>query len=312
MVENERMVSIVIPYFNRPKKLIRCVESIKNQTYVNYEIIIVDDCSDTVFPDLDCDYKYLRNEINKGPGASRNAGMEIAKGDYVAFLDSDDYWDTKFLEIMLNAFNKDQTGVEKAVFAYCNTINFDNSKDFQKRRRKRINQQTILPNILSKGRDWSTSSCLWNFNIIKNERWENLYNWEDYVFDIRIASKYNQIIPVDLDLVYYDIVGNDKLSNQANNKIINEKSKALFHIISYMENSTFFNNDMRRKLRQMVLSNCIQAYCHVLNPNVIYCRNINSLRVVSSVLFVFIIRMTLKSNSSLGLRLLSYLKKTSE
>jgi glycosyltransferase involved in cell wall biosynthesis len=308
MLESKRMVSIVIPYYNRPEKLIRCVNSIKNQTYNNYEIIIVDDCSETIFPDLNCDYVYIKNDFNKGPGASRNAGMDVAKGKFIAFLDSDDYWDSKYLEIMVTTFK--QSWSQDVAFAYCNTIAFDENNNTQNRRTKRIFQKTILPNILMEGRSWSTSSCLWNFNLIKNVRWDELYNWEDYVFDIKVALKHNEIIPVDLDLVFYDLQGNDKLSKQINSFIIIEKSKALYFIVNCIKNSKFFNEVLRLKLRNLVLSNCIHTHHHVSKPKENYKRNIQSLKSISSAFFVFFAKLGVSLNNIQGIRILNFLKKS--
>ncbi len=307
-MNNNPLISIVIPYFNRPEKLIRCVNSVKNQTYKNYEIIIVDDCSETIFPDLNCEYTYIRNDFNKGPGASRNAGMDVAKGEFIVFLDSDDYWDSKYLEIMVTTFK--QSGSQNVAFAYCNTITFDEDNNTQNRRTKRIFQKTILPNILMEGRSWSTSSCLWNFNLIKNVRWEEFYSWEDYIFDIKVAIKHNEIIPVALDLVYYDLQGIDKLSKQVNSFIIIEKSKALNCIVKYTKYSSFFNEELRLKLRNLVLSNCIHTHHHVSKPKENYKRNIQTLKYVSSAFFIFFAKLGVSLNNIHGIRILNFLKKS--
>jgi glycosyltransferase involved in cell wall biosynthesis len=90
-------VSVVIPTYNRPDLLSRAIESVLNQTYTNYECIIVDDasCVDTssVIKEFnDGSIRYFEHEKNQGASAARNTGIEHAKGEYIAFLDDDDEW----------------------------------------------------------------------------------------------------------------------------------------------------------------------------------------------------------------------------
>jgi glycosyltransferase involved in cell wall biosynthesis len=90
--------SIIIPLYNREKTISRAIESILNQTFQDFEIIVVDDCSNDCSAEivhnlkiLDSRIKYLKNEINQERCISRNKGIQIASGKYVCFLDSDDY-----------------------------------------------------------------------------------------------------------------------------------------------------------------------------------------------------------------------------
>lgn len=95
----EDLVSIITPTFNCGKFIGETIESVIEQTYTNWEMIIVDDCStdDTkqiVKKYADCDkrIKYYRLDKNYGAACARNRAMELAIGDYMAFLDSDDLW----------------------------------------------------------------------------------------------------------------------------------------------------------------------------------------------------------------------------
>ncbi len=102
------MVSIIIPCYNSEKTIQRALHSVDQQTYKDYEVLIVDDGSidDTqraikeFFKDKNIDYKYIYQE-NSGPSAARNKGVEKASGKYIAFLDSDDEWHPQKLEIQL-------------------------------------------------------------------------------------------------------------------------------------------------------------------------------------------------------------------
>ena len=93
------LVSVIIPIFNREKTIQRALQSVVDQTYRPLEIIIVDDCSyDSTYSQIlsfdfkDVSLKYKRNDFKIWPGFSRNVGIEMSDGYYVAFLDSDDEW----------------------------------------------------------------------------------------------------------------------------------------------------------------------------------------------------------------------------
>ena len=114
------LISIVMPVYNASAWLEETVESVQKQTYENWELIAVDDCSpDESFRMLermaqkDARIRPIRREENGGAARTRNTGMDAARGQYLAFLDSDDLWDAKKLEKEL-AFLKER----QAAFAF--------------------------------------------------------------------------------------------------------------------------------------------------------------------------------------------------
>ena len=103
------LVSVIIPVFNRRKLLFRALDSVLAQTYRDYEVIVVDDGSTD---NLSADKTKLENlgvryflTDNKGVAAARNFGVSQARGDWIAFLDSDDEWLPSKLECQLNALS---------------------------------------------------------------------------------------------------------------------------------------------------------------------------------------------------------------
>lgn len=95
-------ISVVIPAFNREKTIFRCLESVMNQTYPAMEILVVDDGStdntQNTISNFPSDKVFLLSQKHKGAQAARNKGILEAKGDYIAFLDSDDEWMPQMLE----------------------------------------------------------------------------------------------------------------------------------------------------------------------------------------------------------------------
>ena len=102
------LVSIIMPSYNTAKYILESIESVLKQTYTNWELIIVDDCStdntDEVIATFLCDdrIRYIKNEKNSGAAVSRNRALAEAKGKYIAFLDSDDLWEPEKLEKQLS------------------------------------------------------------------------------------------------------------------------------------------------------------------------------------------------------------------
>ncbi len=96
-MNKNNLISIVLPTYNRSKTIKKSVDSILNQTYSNFELIIVDDCSTDNTSDIINNYydkriKYYKFKENKGACAARNYGINKSKGDLIAFQDSDDEW----------------------------------------------------------------------------------------------------------------------------------------------------------------------------------------------------------------------------
>ena len=113
------MISIIIPAYNAADYLAQTIESVLNQTYSDFELILIDDGSTDRTREIIKDYqckdariKYFYKE-NGGVSSARNLGLQKATGDFVSFLDSDDLWDRRFLELM---YHKLVAGGELACF----------------------------------------------------------------------------------------------------------------------------------------------------------------------------------------------------
>ena len=107
------LVSIITPTYNCAKFIAATFESVLNQTYQNFEMIIVDDASkdnteEVVKSFKDKRIKYIRLSKNSGPAVARNRAMEEARGKYMAFLDSDDLWKREKLEKQINFIKKNK------------------------------------------------------------------------------------------------------------------------------------------------------------------------------------------------------------
>lgn len=117
MYDSKDLISVIVPVYNVEKYLPKCLESIINQTYKNLEIILVDDGSTDNSAKICNEYAKNDNRIkvyykaNGGQGSARNYGMKIAKGEFVTFIDSDDYIAEDLCEYLLKFLKQNQLDV---------------------------------------------------------------------------------------------------------------------------------------------------------------------------------------------------------
>ncbi|MDF2800626.1 MAG: hypothetical protein K0S61_529 [Anaerocolumna sp.] len=108
------LISVIVPIYNTQDYLARCVDSIREQTYSNIEIILVNDGSTDKSPSICDNYALIDrrisaiHKINGGISDARNHGLEVAKGEYVTFIDSDDFIHPKFIKFLLYHCLKDE------------------------------------------------------------------------------------------------------------------------------------------------------------------------------------------------------------
>ena len=189
-------VSIIIPTYKRVKKLKRAIDSVLNQTFINWEIIIIDNHSDDGTKELIDNYnnpkiKILLIRNNGNIAKSRNLGIKKSKGKYLALLDSDDLWTSNKLKICIKALSK------KTKIVYHDMYIQNNIKQiiFKKSGMCRDLIKPIYDDLIINGPAFPTSSVVIEKNIFKKigyfDEKKNLITWEDYDAWIRL-SKINE------------------------------------------------------------------------------------------------------------------------
>ena len=120
----EPLISVIIPVYKVEKYLKRCIDSVINQTYKNLEIILVDDGSPDNCPKICDDYSKKDKRIkvihkkNGGVSAARNKGLKLSNGDYIVFVDSDDWLEYNFVEEMLTNLRKNKVDYFFVLYQY--------------------------------------------------------------------------------------------------------------------------------------------------------------------------------------------------
>ncbi len=180
------LVSVIIPYFKKKKFIEKTLNSVLNQTYQNFEIILIYDDenkNDLKFIDSlvnkNPKIKIIENIKNLGAGLSRNIGIKNSSGSIIAFLDSDDYWMPDKLDKQINFMRKNNYK-----FTYCNYKKINNDKEipvFSKKKKVSFNDLLTDCNI-------GLSTVLLDKTIINENLFPPLKTKEDYTAWLKLTK----------------------------------------------------------------------------------------------------------------------------
>lgn len=196
--KNSPTATVVITTYNRAHLIGRSIQSVLNQTYQDFELIVVDDASTDNTREVVESFKsslirYVRHAENKGGNAARNTGIREAKGEYIAFLDSDDEWLPKKLEKQVECFVKSPDSVG-AVYCLHHTRKEDSFGNIQieKASLSDMMRGDVYKCLLNGWCPSSTSLFMLPMHVFEKVGVfdESLPSFQDYDYWIRVAQHY--------------------------------------------------------------------------------------------------------------------------
>ncbi len=203
-------LSVIIPVYNVENYLKRCLDSVINQTYKDLEIIVVNDGSTDSSLEIAREYaeedKRIKivNKENGGLSSSRNAGLDVATGEVVAFLDSDDWVELNAYELAMEAFN--DHSADMVWFAMKNVYDEDETLNTQNFQTKIYCGDEVLAVFLGtnkKGPSLSSCNKLYASKVLKNIRFIEGKTSEDIYFNFQAFSIIKKIVRYDAELYHY-------------------------------------------------------------------------------------------------------------
>jgi glycosyltransferase involved in cell wall biosynthesis len=244
------LVSVIVPVYNTSAYLDNCIKSILNQSYQNFELILVNDGSTDVSDKICDSYSRIDDRVtvihkkNEGVSVARNKGVEVAKGKYIQFVDSDDFLNEKMIEILMDEINQSNENV----LPVCNiNIYYEDEKYrhdlVQIAKSGSFNTEQYLLDFLLKFKTspFIGSPCnkifLKDIIIQNNIRFEEGQSFaEDFVFNLEYLYFVNKINIIDNSLYHYRLDTLESLTKNTkpveywwmNYKKIYEKYKHLF------------------------------------------------------------------------------------
>lgn len=235
---NDSLISVIVPVYKVEQYIDQCIKSLINQTYKNIEIILVDDGSPDNCGYICEDYAKKDNRIkvihkkNGGLSDARNAGIQIANGEYIGFVDSDDYLDSSFFEYLMNLISKNNADI-----AECYSVSF---LDGNVPKPKYYSEMKIL-----NAKQWITETNLGDF--ISCVEWNKLYkrelfnnveypvgrHFEDEATTYKVIYKSKLIVRGRSELYFYrqrndSITGQDKNITEIKQRFLSLYEKCVY------------------------------------------------------------------------------------
>lgn len=230
------MISVIIPTYNNESTITRCLTSICNQTYSDIEIIVINDGStdkteEKILSIKDNKIKYM-SQANQGPSAARNKGLELAKGEYILFVDADDYVEPDMLKLLYTTAQKNNAQI----------VNCDINKKFSEKKK-------IVVEPYKENQSWQefykdfllhNGLCSLCNKLIKKSLFENIRLYEDIRLGedstafLRMLPFVTNISHVKKSLYVYDLTNKNLFIQDREN--IYEYMTGVNRVIDYYKN----------------------------------------------------------------------------
>lgn len=325
------LISIIVPIYKVERYLERCINSILAQSYKNLEIILVDDGSPDncgkicdEYAKKDCRVKVIHKK-NGGLSDARNCGIDKSSGEYLMFVDSDDYIDKNICEKLISVSKKHNCDI-----VMCNIYRVVNNKIYFEKEISSLPKNEILDGITV------MKDFFKNFSMILYVSWNKLYKrnlffnnekirfpfgelFEDMFVNYRLYNLSKRIFILS-DRLYYYVTRKNSITN------VNYTNRHLLSRINYLKNIRFFSKnvdeDIKKCIQISIIRYCYEitrycilnksldknfmteAKCILLNENILLC--INSYMSIKDIIKYFFVKY---DRSHIIIRLLyKYLK----
>ena len=239
-------ISVIVPVYNVEPYIRKSIDSIVNQTYKHLEIILVDDGSPDNCGSICDEYALKDNRIkvlhieNGGPAIARNAGLDIATGDFIGFIDPDDFFELDMYETLYNAITKTNAGL-----AVCNW--YTGTEDNWIKNTKFSNKEILTPSEAFE--IFYNSMYVWN-KLYRKEIVGNLRQIETYAQDIYYTlttlTRIDKVVCIDRSLCYYRINPTSRQHTKKFKKNFLEFLKVSDMEMDYAQKNNL--NDLRNRL----------------------------------------------------------------
>lgn len=220
------VVSVIMPAYNCEKFIAKAIESVLVQS-VSLELIIINDCSSDGTEEVIRQYspdqriRYIKNEKNMGVAKTRNRGVNLARGEYIAYLDSDDWWEAGKLKKQLALISKKNT-------VLCSTGRELAHENGELTGRVIPVRETVTYNMMLRQNWINCSSVLMKTDIAKEFPMEYEDSHEDYITWLKILQKYQFACAVNEPLLKYRLSNNSKSGSKM------KSAQMTFKVYRYM------------------------------------------------------------------------------
>lgn len=242
----EALVSIIVPIYNVEAHLSKCLESIRCQTYKNIEVLMIDDGSPDKswviakkYENEDVRFHYIKKE-NGGLSSARNLGLEYAMGDFISFIDSDDFIAIDYVAVLLSSFDDvvDVVIGEYAIFNFKKNKYYYHKGSMFENRVFSTEKDIILNDLLrNKSPYMPVWKNMYRMNLLKinNIKFtsERLIYTEDQVFNLAVYTKAHAIKTIS-DVIFFHLIVEGSLSQGYRKNMFDMVKERYTHIYNLL------------------------------------------------------------------------------
>lgn len=251
---NNDLISVVVPIYNVEKYLNRCIDSILSQTYSNLEIILVDDGSTDNSGIISDEYALFDSRVkvihkkNGGLSDARNYGIKAAHGEYITFIDSDDYVRNDYVEVLYSLIQKNNSEISVAI---CKKVYENNDQKSIYNVKKRIeitdNKFTMLEHMLyQKLYDTYAWAKLYKLSLFNDVKFPKGKLYEDLATIYKLILKSSKVSYINEEIYYYFIRNNSITNCEFNIKDMEliEISQKVMHELILIDQKNGLNDKL--------------------------------------------------------------------
>lgn len=231
------VISVIVPVYNVENEIARCIKSIINQSYKNIEIILINDGSTDGSLNICRHYSKLDKRIkiitqeNQGLSASRNTGLDLAKGKYIMFVDSDDYVNNSFCERAIKLINKYDSDI--AFFDYNLITNGQSEHASQQINNGKISKEEALLISLTDSHAWNK---IYRAHLFKNITYPVGYFYEDTLTTYKLIAEGKSFSYQNFATYNYVIRKGSITASGTNSKLVTDSFIADYYRCKYINN----------------------------------------------------------------------------
>jgi len=268
---NNPKISIIIPVYNAEKYLRQCIDSVLSQTFTDFELILIDDCSPDHCSQICEDYakqdlriKVIHHKINQGSVISRKAGLDNSTGDYILFVDSDDWIEKNMTERLYQKAISDYSDI-----VYCDLIRFEGEKlthtlPFDSRGKEKID---IIINIIEDNFPGYLPSKLFKRNLFNNVVWPDFQLREDVVICVQ-AFLNAEKVSYEYSTLYHYRFNSESISSDNKNRyrLINEvyeNFRKLDNVLKNRPDYNIYRPSIEKTLKKYKINDRFRLYYYI-------------------------------------------------
>ena len=244
------LISVIMPVYNREKYIRKGIESVLSQKNVNIEMILIDDGSSDDSPDIIREYEEKYSNViafyqkNQGVGVARNKGLELSHGEYIFFIDSDDYIAEDTLFKLLNCIK--QTGADMCCCVYSRfyedgTLEYEHNIKEQYRNRVLTEKEYLSLMLIENSYLWSSSiGKLFKKSVFEDIRYPVILRGEDEYIVPQLMKKVNGIYLLD-EVLYYQVLSKVSIIRSKLSMTNLYTTYSMLHMLDYLISKEYFD-----------------------------------------------------------------------